>query len=233
MLRIFKKIRICIFILIVSFLIIDACTIKKINEVDKNKSKDKYSTWTKSGKKFDPVEYVNSIWSTKLIPEFRTKSTDIKLVLSALKKDRKNGIKLYGRIRKFGGTSAAFRVKGKAKVLKYDNSSMNGLLLLDLLPPDGKKDLDLQVGPVIRQTAIRDSADFITFTDVGNQLQFASLADELNNRIKKEVIKPLDLEHIAGETISFLGAFKLEESDSIDDIAITPIEIKVVKTIAK
>ncbi|MCD6121812.1 MAG: DUF2291 domain-containing protein [Spirochaetales bacterium] len=233
MLQVFKKIQISIFILTVSFLIIEACTIKKINEVDKNKSKDKYSTWTKSGKKFDPVEYVNSIWSTKLIPEFRAKSTDIKLVLNALKKDKENGIKLYGRLRKFGGTSATFMVKGKANVLKYDKSSMNGLLVLDLLPADGKKDVDLQVGPVIRQTAIRDSVDFITFTNIGNQLQFASLADELNNRIKKEVIKPLDLEHITGKTISFIGAFKMEESDTVDDIAITPVEIKVIKNAAK
>lgn len=229
MLQVFKKIQVGIFIFALSLLLIEACTIKKISETDKNKSKDKYSTWTKSGKKFDPVEYVNSIWSSKLIPEFESKSADINAVLNALKKDKKNGIKLYGRIRKFGGTSAAFRVKGRAKVLKYDNSSMNGLLILDLIPADGKKDVDLQVGPVIKQTAIRDSVDFITFTNIGNQLQFASLADELNNRIKKEVIKPLDLEHITGKTISFLGAFKLEENETVDDIVITPVEIKVIK----
>ena len=41
-------------------------------------------------------------------------------------------------------------------------------------------------------------------------------------------MEPLDLENIAGVRISFLGAFKLEEAKSIDDVVITPVRIDLV-----
>ena len=120
-------------------------------------------------------------------------------------------------------------MKGEAVVLEYDDSSRNGLLRIDLNPFDGVEDTSLQVGPVIKKTALRDSVDFIRFTDVGNQLQFASLADELNNKMKKTVVENLDLENIAGKKVYFYAAFKLEQTDSVDQIVLTPAVIEVLE----
>lgn len=206
-----------------------SCTIKKISEVDKGKKSDEYSTWTKSGNEFDPVEYVDSIWNEKLVPAFVSKSVPFQDVFNALTQDREGAIKQYGLARESGENAAAFKVKGSGTIVKYDDSSRNGLLLADLLPCDGTADLTLQIGPVIRKTAIRDSVDFIRFTDVGNQLQFASLADELNARMKKEAVEPLDLENITGKGIEFYGAFKLEEDQGIDEIVVTPVKIDLIE----
>lgn len=211
---------------LVFFIILSgSCTIKKISEVDKGKKSDEYSTWTKSGKEFDPVEYVDSVWDEKLVPAFLTQSSPFQDVFNALSEDREAAINQYGLEHKSGEHEPAFKVTGSGMVLKFDDSSRNGLLLVDLLPGDGTADVTLQVGPVIRKTAIRDSVDFISFTDVGNQLQFASLADELNARMKKETVAPLDLDTITGKTIKFYGAFKLEEDQGIDEIVVTPVII--------
>jgi predicted lipoprotein len=90
----------------------------------------------------------------------------------------------------------------------------------------------LQVGPVLFGTAIRDSLNFIRFTDIGNQLQFADLADQLNARMHKDSVETLDLTTIAGKKISFLAAFKLDESQSIDDLVVTPVKITVLDAAA-
>ena len=217
-------------ILVIFAFFMGSCTIRKISDIDKNKKTDEYSTWTKSGKAFDPVEYVDSVWDAKLLPAFKESAVEITELLKALEEDKDAASQKYGKMKKTGGTWIAFKVKGEAFVLEYDDSSMNGKLLIDLMPADGTKDIVIQVGPVIKKTAIRDSVDFISFTDVGNQLQFASLADELNLRMKKEVIEPLDLEQIENKKISFYGAFKLEEDELLEDIVITPVEIKVVET---
>jgi predicted lipoprotein len=216
-----------ILVLVFFILLSGSCTIKKISEVDKGKKNDEYSTWTKSGKAFDPVEYVDSIWEEKLLPLFLSSSFPFQEVFAALQSDSEEATKKYGLKRKSGEHVAAFKVKGTGVVLQYDDSSRNGLLAVDLLPADGTADVTLQVGPVIRKTAIRDSMDFISFTDVGNQLQFASLADELNARMKKDAVEPLDLENIAGKTIEFYGAFKIEDDQGIDAIVVTPVKIDV------
>ncbi len=219
--------RTLVFLILIALLSV-GCTIKKIGEEDKNKGGDEYSTWTKSGKAFDPVAYVDSIWDEKLIPVFKEESDDVNMVLQALAEDKETAVEQYGLKHQSGETEPTFKVKGTAKVAEYDDSSRNGLFMLDLPPFDGETDVPMQVGPVIRKTAIRDSVSFISFTDVGNQLQFASLADELNKRMKKEAVEPLDLDTIEGKTIQFYGAVKLEEGQTIDDVVITPVHIEVV-----
>lgn len=227
MIRSKKSTALILFILVIFAFFYSSCTIKKISKTDEDKNADEYSTWTKSGKEFDPVEYVDSIWGSQLIPAFEEKAVEVTMLFEALEKDKEGASKEYGLKKTTGATWVAFKVKGEAEVLEYDDSSMNGLLLLEYLPADGTADITLQIGPVIRKTAIRDSVDFIKFTDVGNQLQFASLADELNLRMKNEAVEPLDLENIEGRVISFYGAFKLEEGEALDEVVITPVKIEV------
>ncbi|MCF7943895.1 MAG: DUF2291 domain-containing protein [Spirochaetia bacterium] len=216
-----------VMVFVVFILLTGSCTIRKINKTDAGKTTDEYSTWTKSGKEFDPVAYVNSIWEEQLIPAFLCQSFPYEEVYASLQADSEEAIVTYGLEEKTGKHIPSFKVKGTGVVLEYDDSSRNGLFLVDLLPTDGITDVVLQVGPVIRKTAIRDSSDFISFTDVGNQLQFASLSDELNARMRREVVDTLDLETIEGKTIDFYGAFKIEEDQGIDDIVVTPVKIDV------
>jgi predicted lipoprotein len=226
--RLERILPILLIMIILFVFLFGACTIKKIGEADDEES-DEFATWTKTGKKFDPVQYVDSIWDERLIPVFMDESVDISTVLSALEEDREAAIEEYGYIKETMGTDPAFKVKGEAKVLEYDTSSRNGLFILDLPPADGAADVELQVGPVIRGTAIRDSVGFISFSDVGNQIQFANLADELNARMKEKVVQPLGLENteIEGKTISFHGTFKLAPDQKLENIVITPLRIDV------
>ncbi len=211
----------------VIFLAFTSCTVRKLSEVEAKEVKGEYSTWTKSGSQFEPVSYVEGIWDSRLVPAFKEECVDIDIIINALKSDREKATADYGLTKTQGAASFAFKVKGEAVVLEYDSSSRNGLLIIDLVPADGVRDTAIQVGPVIKKTALRDSLDFIKFSEVGNQLQFASLADELNNKMKKVVVEPLDLENLSGKTVSFYAAFKLEQSDAVEDIILTPAVIEV------
>jgi predicted lipoprotein len=205
------------------------CTIKKISEMD-HSATNEYSTWTKSGTNFDAVSYVNSVWLSKVIPAFKSDSHELSVVLPELKKDVKVAIEKYGVTSEAGGMGVSFKVKGEAHVVSYDSSSRNGTLLVTIQPYDVKEGIaiKLQVGPVFRGTSIRDSLRFIKFSDIGNQLQFASLADQFNAEIKKEVIAPLDLKTIAGKTIYFYGAFTIDPEETIESITITPVILSLV-----
>lgn len=207
--------------------LLGACTVVRIGEEEADDS-GRFSTWTKTGTGFDAVEYVEAVWDEQIIPAYEETAVDYETIIAALRADRAAAIDQFGLVRDAGEPAAVFKVRGDAVVVEFDDTSRNGVFRIDFEPTDGEPDATLQVGPVIRGTVIRDSVDFIRFTDVGNQLQFAALANELNARMAKDSVEPLDLENIAGVRISFLGAFKLEEAKSIDDVVITPVRIDLV-----
>ena len=227
-----KKIRplITLLLIVFYFLLISACTVVKIGD-EKSGNEGEYSTWTKTGTGFHAADYVEDIWDDRLLPAYKEHATDYMTVISALQENREAAIGQYGLTRKTGEPFYIFKVQGIAVVDNFDDSSRNGVIYVDSMPVDGIVDATIQVGPVIRGTVIRDSVEFIRFTDVGNQLQFADLANELNNRMKKDYINPLDLNQIKGHTISFLGAFRLEKEQSLDDVIITPIKVTLMDSL--
>jgi len=209
---------------VVCLALIGACTVVKIEE-DDGDGEDQYATWKKTGTGFQASEYVAAVWDERILPVYEEQAVDYTTVLSSLRDDRQSASERYGLARETGEPFFVFKVRGTCRVVEYDDSSRNGVIRVDVEPTDGEVDAMLQVGPVIRGTAIRDSMEFIRFTDVGNQLQFAALANELNARMRKDSVEPLDLPSIVGKRISFLGAFRLQEADEVEDIVVTPVKI--------
>ena len=81
-----------------------------------------------------------------------------------------------------------------------------GLALLDLTPVDGRPDGALQIGPVLRGTALRDSLEFVKFGDFVNQIAFAEVATALNERARLAALKTIEPGALQGRTVSFAGA---------------------------
>jgi predicted lipoprotein len=208
--------------------VVSSCTVVKLDKSG-DSGGDRYAAWTKTGTGFQAAEYVAAVWDKKILPAYETQAVDYVNVLTALHAKPKEACEHYGLKRETGAPFYVFKVRGVARVVKYDDSSRNGVLRLNLEPVDKGMRATLQVGPVVLGTAIRDSLEFIRFTDVGNQLQFADLASQLNARMRKDSVAPLDLSKIAGKRICFLGAFKLEEAQSLEDIVVTPVKISLLE----
>ena len=207
--------------------LISACTVVKIGE-DEAEGDGEYSTWTKTGTGFQAPEFVEAIWEDRLIPIYEEQSVDYSTLMTVLQENRQAGIDQYGLIRQTGEPFYIFKVRATARVLEFDDSSRNGVIRVDHEPEDGVTDAVLQVGPVLRGTAIRDSVEFIRFTDIGNQLQFAELAKELNTRMRIDSIDPINLEDIEGKRIMFLGAFRLEKDQKLEEVVVTPLVLNLV-----
>jgi len=209
---------------VVCLALIGACTVVKIEEGDGD-GEDQYATWLKTGTGFQANEYVAAVWDERILPVYEEQAVDYAEVLSGLRADRQGASEKYGLARETGEPFFVFKVRGTSRIVEYDDSSRNGVIRVDMEPGDGEIDATLQVGPVVRGTAIRDSMEFIRFTDVGNQLQFAALANELNARMRRDSVEPLDLPGIVGKRISFLGAFRLAETQALEEIVVTPVKI--------
>jgi predicted lipoprotein len=150
----------------------------------------------------DAPAYVSSIWDTKVIPYVREHALD---VASACQAAQRPG-------------PAQFLVKGDARVLHADAASRSGLLPIDVAPFDGHADAAIQMGPVIRGTALRDSLPFIEFSQFLNQLEFARVSNELNARALRTALPPT---LAAGQMISFTGAMARPAPGQLPEIVPT------------
>jgi predicted lipoprotein len=212
-------------LLLVFCLITSACTIRKINEKSGDDS-DTYATWQKTGTGFNAEQYVNDNWECTIVPIFAADSFDISEVLQVLRADLHTAVVKFGYRKEEDSEEMFFKVKGRGLVVAFDDSSRNGLLDMDVAPADGIVDIQIQVGPVIKRTEIRDSLSFIKFTDIGNQLQFASLSDELNKKALEWALKDLLLTDIVGKSLEFTGVFRIDNLEiNTDKIIITPVII--------
>jgi len=205
--------------------LVAACTVEKLDN-SRDAAGDQYSTWTKTGTAFKADEYVAAVWDKQVLPDYEKNAFDVGTVLGALRSDRKAAIAKYGVRKETGEVIYIFKVRGQARVAKYDNTSRNGVIRVNIEPESSGLSATLQVGPVVVGTTIRDSLEFIHFTDVGNQLQFADLANQLNARMLKDSVSSLDLPTLPGRRISFSGCFKLEEEQVLNTIVITPAKIQ-------
>lgn len=174
---------------------------------------------------FKPDEYAQGIWTAKVVPFFMEKSLPIEVILPVWHTDQQAAGEKFGYREKAEGSPWNFRVKGSGVILAANTASRASTIDIDLLPPDGTKDLVMQIGPVFKDSSIRDSLDFISFTDFTNQLEFARLSNAFNRVVNQEVTGQLDRENLVGKKISFWGAFtQLQDADLV---RVTPVVLKV------
>jgi predicted lipoprotein len=207
-----------------SFLLF-ACTIVPDEEekadVDRKAQFDNYFV----DDTFKPDEFVETIWDSKVVPYFKQTCLPISEVVPAWKQDQEAAGRKFGYREKSEGSPWNFLVAGTGVIVGVNTKSRASTVDVDLDPQDGNGDITLQIGPVIKDTGIRDTLEFISFTDFNNQLEFARLSNALNKKVNAAVIDCLDRENLMDKRIAFHGVFtQLQDSDLV---RITPVVLEV------
>lgn len=200
-----------------------SCTIVPDSENTKKKG-EKLEIYFVSDK-FNPDEYANSVWKEKVIPLFKQKSLAIEEIIQTFRTNPQVAGEKFGYREKAEGSPWNFRVKGRGVVVAANTETRAATIDIDLLPSDGIADLVIQIGPVFKDSAIRDSLDFISFTDFTNQLEFGRLSNAFNGIVNKDVVSGLNRENLTGTKLSFWGAFtQLQDPDLI---RVTPVILEI------
>jgi predicted lipoprotein len=155
----------------------------------------------------DPKTYVANNWAAKIVPTVHDKAVDVTTVAAAIAKDPAAAGQQYGH-QAGTGSPFAYMVKGSGTVTDLDTSVPTGPMTVEVAQPGGKPlRLTVATGPVIAGTAIRDAVGFISFGDFTNQIDYADVANQINARVKTDVISKVDLASIKGKKVDFYGAF--------------------------
>jgi predicted lipoprotein len=165
------------------------------------------------------AKFVDSIWATKVLPTIQEKAQDIAKILPEIRADPDTAGQRYGR--REATNPYNYMVKGTGKVTEVHTESQAGTAILEI--PGLQEKVALQVGPVVRGTALRDATGAVSFNQFTNQLDYADVSKEMNARALKAAFASADPKSIAGRTLKFLGAFTFDPH-SKSSILITPVK---------
>ncbi|AZO95819.1 DUF2291 domain-containing protein [Halocella sp. SP3-1] len=219
----FSKLILLILLLACSMMVLSSCRLWTVVELNKDSSSENEIIVTIDGEERGLESYVDSIWNDKIISYINKEAIDVNLVIKEIDKNLDAAGEKYG-IKEAAGKPWKFIVKGKGKILSVNTESRNGTIDVDIEPYDGKKDLKIQIGPVIRGSSIRDSLNYISFNNFGNQIEYAKFSTEINNKINKEFLQNINFEELEGSVIDFQGIFVVQSSE----IVLTPVKIEVI-----
>lgn len=163
------------------------------------------------------------LYRARLLPFVTEQAVEIAVLRGALASGLEAAGAAHGHRPPSEGSPWNFLVKGQGRVIKADTAARAAKLDLDT-DGDGAADLVVQLGPVIKGTALRDAADFIVFTDFRDQIEFAKLARALNDAAHKALALPAG--DLTGKTFAFEGAFTLRTA--ADAMSLVPTQLKEV-----
>ena len=172
---------------------------------------------------FDAKAFVEGGWAGKIEPELVRDAVDVREVVAALKKEQEAAERKYGR-RQDETALFNFIVKGRETIKAVNTESAAGYVELTLADSSGGDTVKVQIGPVIKSSAVRDVLSFIHFGDFVNQLDFANISKAINFHVRDQVVAGIKEKAQAGKHLAFVGAFSEDPSGKV---LITPVQLSV------
>jgi predicted lipoprotein len=167
------------------------------------------------------AKFVDGIWD-KLGPVFDEKAQDIAKILPEIRADPSAAGEKYGR--REATNPYNYMVKGTGKVAEISTESAAGTAMVEI--PGLSEKVAVQIGPVVRGTALRDATGLVSFNQFANQLDYADVSKEMNSRALKTAFSTAPAASLAGKTVTFYGAFTFDPH-SKSPVLITPVKISL------
>lgn len=204
-------------------LALTACKIEHRSEVEKKAAAS--STNSFESKTFNPKAEVDSMWEMKAIPAITSMAVDFAELRQAMRTSIDNVGAKHGHREKGEGAPWNLATRVTGEVISVDTEVSAGTADIDV-DGDGKADVQIQIGPVLKGAAIRDTLPFISFTSYTNQIDFAQLANAFNDRSYAATFKSLDRNALKGKKVELTGVFA---ADAPDDVPLlTVVDFKVI-----
>ena len=166
---------------------------------------------------FEPADYAAEHFDADIVPAITEDATE----LSALLDDLAAGADEADFGHSAGSSSAYSFPVTFTGVAGVPNGSILPVTVEGL--PEGVV-VQVQIGPAINGTAIRDATGTVNFNDFTNQLEFQEVATELNTLVKDQVLADVDPATLEGKTITVTGAFTRVNPALV---SVVPVEFEV------
>ncbi|MBU1294932.1 MAG: DUF2291 family protein [Gammaproteobacteria bacterium] len=182
--------------------LLTACTVTDL-DADGNPIIPKNPNAAVSFADFTLSEVADQLWEPKVFPEATQEFTPWESIKSQLDAQQID-------------TKQSFFVRLDGTIESVDLGKMRGAITIKV----GDTNIDLQVGRIIKGNAIRDASKYVLFDDFKNQIRFAQISREFNNRAMASVGEP-DSSWV-GEKATVIAAITIDQNTISDAV---PIQI--------
>lgn len=172
----------------------------------------------------DPNSFVEPIWKSKVIPTILAQAVDAVVLLPEIRANPEAAGQKYGR--REATNPFNYMIKGSGKVTQVNTESRAGTMTVEIGNGSNLETINLQIGPVVIGTALRDATGLVNFNQFTNQIDYAGVSKEMNLRAIKDALAGNDPASFAGKTIQFFGAFTFDPK-STSPIRVTPVKLEV------
>jgi predicted lipoprotein len=167
---------------------------------------------------FNATAYARKYVDKQLLPS-AGKATDIDQLLALLKDKPDSTFKSYSHTMDIGNIRF-FMASGKGTVTSIDDNDAY------LLTP-GKQTVKIAT-EYIFGNALRDAPGIISINDFTNTMDLNNVSAEVNKIVRSEVVPPFKTKVKKGDTVTFAGAFELNQAHiNLDNIEIIPVSLKI------
>lgn len=174
---------------------------------------------------FNPKADVEAMWDAKVMPTLEKMAQDFPQLKQAMVAGLDAAGAQHGRRAEAEGAPWNLVTRIQGKVVAAETELSAGTADVDV-DGDGKADLQLQIGPVVKGTSIRDVLPFISFSAYTNQIDFAQLANAFNERAAAAALASVQRDKLIGQQVQALGVFTVESVE--EPPLVTVVSFKVV-----
>ncbi|MBT2486485.1 MULTISPECIES: DUF2291 family protein [unclassified Microbacterium] len=148
---------------------------------------------------FDPAAYADENFETDVVPQIEDEAIDLATLLEDLADGGDEAE--YGRA---PGASSAYSFPVTFTGVAGVQQGSILPVTVEGVPSDVI--VQVQVGPAINGTALRDVTGTVSFNDFTNQLEFQNVATVFNERVRDGILSEVSLP-TEGQTVTVTGAF--------------------------
>ena len=149
---------------------------------------------------FDPASYAADRFDSEIVPQIEDEALDLSTLLTDLAAGADEA--------EFGNTSGSSSAYSFPVTFTGVAGTPAGAILpvtVEGVPADVT--VQVQIGPALNGTAIRDVTGTVSFNEFTNQLEYQTVATEFNNLVRTDVLADVDPAAIAGKTVTVTGAY--------------------------
>jgi predicted lipoprotein len=130
------------------------------------------------------------------------RAVDAQTLAAAIVADKDAATKQYGVPTGTGGAEFSVKFTGVA------GDAKSGVYAMTVQGIPETISIQLQTGPAIMGTDLRDATGEIKFGQFVNQIEYQNAGSALNKEMKKQILTSIDTANLKGKTIAVIGAFK-------------------------
>ncbi|WP_187262055.1 DUF2291 domain-containing protein [Pontibacter beigongshangensis] len=178
---------------------------------------------TPTADQFDATTYANEFWSTKLTPGLG-QAVEINTLVAELETDKDAAFAKHSHALGIGNIRY-FMIRGEGEITTIGENTVTVVAKTDQAQQPVKIETEFVYG-----NAVRDAQGLIDLTEFTSTMHLNSVSEEINRKIRTEVVPPFKANAQKGQRVQFVGAIELnQEHLRLDEIEVIPVALDLVE----